>query len=248
MKPILRLLPLFFLSGLVRLAAQGGPPMITDDPGTPGDGHWEINTAFTAERRPGERAIEMPLLDLNYGLGERLQLKYEAAWRRLDDGSGPRDGLSNSLIGVKWRFYDAGEKAWSASMYPQLEFNNPGSHSDRRGLAEPRTAFELPFQVMKDFGIFEFNADLGYVWRHGGNEWFGGVVLGREVAHGVELAAELHTETAGNFHRAMVAANVGLRVDLSEKFTLLASIGRELHNGQEARATLLAYLGLQTKL
>jgi hypothetical protein len=25
--------------------AQGGPPMVTDDPGTPGDGHWEINIA-----------------------------------------------------------------------------------------------------------------------------------------------------------------------------------------------------------
>src|SRR6266849_7689835 len=25
--------------------AQGGPPMLTDDPGTPGNRHWEINTA-----------------------------------------------------------------------------------------------------------------------------------------------------------------------------------------------------------
>jgi len=28
--------------------AQGGPPMLTDDPGTPGDGKWEVNIAVLA--------------------------------------------------------------------------------------------------------------------------------------------------------------------------------------------------------
>ena len=76
-------LPLGFLASLVGLHAQGGPPMLTDDPGTPGDGHWEINTAVTTEQRPGERSSEPPLLDLNYGIGDRIQLKYEAAWVRM---------------------------------------------------------------------------------------------------------------------------------------------------------------------
>ena len=30
-----------------QLFAQGGPPMLTDDPDTPGAGVWEINTAYT---------------------------------------------------------------------------------------------------------------------------------------------------------------------------------------------------------
>lgn len=238
---------LFVILETARLQAQGGPPMITDDPGTPGDGHWEINTAITVERRPGERSLEMPLLDLNYGVGERLQLKYEAAWRRLDDGGGRHDGLSNSLIGVKWRFFDGGEQAWSASMYPQLEFRNPGSHSVDRGLAEPGTAFELPFQVMKDFGWLEFNADVGYVWRSGGNEWFGGVAVGREVAPHLELAAELHVDGDGRFRGTALTANVGARLACSERCSLLASIGRELHHAGEPRATLVGYLGMQTR-
>lgn len=29
--------------------AQGGPPMITDDPGTPGSGRFEINLAVALE-------------------------------------------------------------------------------------------------------------------------------------------------------------------------------------------------------
>jgi len=241
----LRFLSLLFLVGAARLAAQGGPPMITDDPGTPGDGHWEINVALTTERRAGERTTEMPLLDLNYGIGERLQLKYEAAWLRLSDGTGTHTGLGNSLAGVKWRFYDAGEKAWSASVYPQLEFNNPGSGSDDRGLAEPGTTLILPVQMMKDFGVFSFNADLGFV-RHGdGNEWFGGVVLGREVGHEVELAAELHWEAGSRFQETGLVANVGARIAVAKQYTLLVSVGRDLHNDREFRATLIAYLGLQ---
>jgi hypothetical protein len=41
-------------------AAQGGPPFIADDPGTPGDGNWEINVAAYAERHPDERIYNAP--------------------------------------------------------------------------------------------------------------------------------------------------------------------------------------------
>ena len=243
------LLSFGFCISLATVRAQGGPPMITDDPGTPGDGQWELNTAFTTEHRAAARSFESPLLDLNYGVGERLQLKYEVAWVRLRDDLGTHAGFGNSLAGIKWRFYDAGETAWQASAYPQVEFNNPGSRADVRGLADHGTSFLLPFQVRRDFGSFAFNADLGCVWhRAGGTEWFGGVVLGREVAHGTELAVELHAETGGRFQQAALAANVGLRHDLSEHCTLLVSLGRELHNARDARATLLVYLGLQTRL
>lgn len=51
--------------------------MVTDDPGTPGGGHWEINLAWTGEHSSGETTQDAPLLDLNYGVGDRLQVKYE---------------------------------------------------------------------------------------------------------------------------------------------------------------------------
>lgn len=229
------------------LRAQGGPPMITDDPDTPGNGHWEINVALTAEHRSGERVTEMPLLDLNYGLGDHLQLKYEAAWLRIEEGGDRHDGLSNSLVGVKWRFFDAGEKGWSVSVYPQMEFNNPGSHSDERGLAHHGTSFVLPFQVRKDFGGIECNADFGCV-RHqdGSHEWFGGVVVGRELGHEVGVAVELHFEADAPFHDTTLTANAGLHIGLSDKFALLASLGRELRRRGEPPASLVSYVGLQT--
>ncbi len=64
--------------------------MITDDPGTPGNGKWENNVAIAFEHRSSQTSYEVPALDLNYGVGEHVQLtlqtgpvilKQERAWR-----------------------------------------------------------------------------------------------------------------------------------------------------------------------
>lgn len=237
----------FLAAGGGSLLAQGGPPMITDDPGTPGDGHWELNVALTTERRAGDRLSELPLFDLNYGIGDRLQLKYEAALLHQAGGPGAQTGLSNSLAGIKWRFYDAGENGWQASIYPQLEFNTPGSHSDERGLAEEGTSLILPFQIMKELGSLGFNADLGLVRHRHTTAWFGGVALGRQVAPKLELAAELHLEAEPRLHPTALIANLGLRFGLTSHLSLLASVGREVHHSTGPGATLLAYFGLQIR-
>jgi hypothetical protein len=62
---------------------QGGPPMITDDPGTPGNGKWENNFAIVFEHRPDETAYDVPAIDLNYGIGNHIQLTLQTAPRVL---------------------------------------------------------------------------------------------------------------------------------------------------------------------
>jgi hypothetical protein len=42
--------------------AQGGPPLITDDPDTPGPGYWEINFSTLFEKNRRERRFELPRL------------------------------------------------------------------------------------------------------------------------------------------------------------------------------------------
>src|SRR5580704_10526974 len=132
--------------GLARLGAQGGPPMITDDPGTPGDKQWEINLGWTTQHAAGSTETALPFLDANYGLGDRIEVTYQQPWTIVRDDEGSRAGAGNSLVGVKGRFYDAGERGWQASVYPQLTFLDPGSHSDRRGLADSGTSLLLPFE------------------------------------------------------------------------------------------------------
>jgi hypothetical protein len=58
--------------------AQGGSPMITDDPGTPGNGQWEINAAYLEERAAVARDRSFPHIlsggDLIVNVGLRQQL------------------------------------------------------------------------------------------------------------------------------------------------------------------------------
>ena len=98
--------------------AQGGPPFRTDDPDTPGNRHWEINIGVIGERNPGGGDYDVPNIDLNYGLGDRLQLKYEVPIAVHETRPQPATatdpatsgsvigGLGESLMGVKWRFYE----------------------------------------------------------------------------------------------------------------------------------------------
>ena len=246
-------LPLFTLSIVVllgtasQLRAQGGPPFITDDPGTPGDGHWEVNVAWTHEHRSGETVDELPLLDFNYGVGDRIQLKYEVPYIILhEDGADTMDGLGNSEAGVKWRFYDSGESGLTMSTYPQFEFRNPSSNSVAHGLLADENTFNLPLQFQKEAGGWGINVEVGAVFpSKSDNGWTYGVVVGHELNERFEIGAELHGEADSSFEHTELAAVVGLRCKLNEHFYLLASIGRELHNHFEEKATMLSYLAVQ---
>lgn len=159
--------------------------MVTDDPGTPGNGHWEINLAWMGEHDTGETTQDVPLLDMNYGVGERLQQKYEVPWLLVHDASATsRVGLGDSLAGVKWRFYDSGDpQRWQTSMYPQYEFNSV-SRSYQRGIVEQGAHWDLPLEFQKSFGSVDINYEVGRTLRTQGTAedvWFGGIVVGAAV-------------------------------------------------------------------
>lgn len=231
------------------LPAAGSPPMITDDPGTPGNGNWELNFGISTEKRSGERVSELPLIDLNYGIGDRWQLKYEVPYLQLKaDGEPTTTGLGNSAFGVKWRFHDEGEKGLAVSVYPQVEFNNPGSRSDEKGLVEHGTTFLLPFQFQQEVGPVTLVWQVGREFRAAGDSWYYGLSAGHMISDKVELAVELAGGGDPSLARTQLTANVGLGVELSERMSLLFSAGRELHNHDEPRATFVGFLGVQLRL
>ena len=240
---------LLLLGASVALHAQGSPPLITDDPGTPGDGHWEINLGVSTEKRPGSRLSELPAIDFNYGVGDRLQLMYEVPYLRLsEDGAPTESGPGNSAAGVKWRFYDAGEKGLSVSVYPQVGFNTPGANSDDKGLVESGTAFVLPFQFEREVGPVTLIWQVGREFRPDGDAWFYGISAGHRFTKNMEMAVELAGGGSAGLDRTALTANLGVVVDLSESTSVLFSIGRELHNHDEPRASFAGYLGVQWRL
>ncbi|HET7777033.1 MAG TPA: hypothetical protein VFL07_00635 [Rudaea sp.] len=228
--------------------AEGGPPMLTDDPGTPGDGHWEINTSLQSEHAGDATTFKLPLLDFNYGIGERLQLKFEVPWE-LQRIKGQRDvsGAGNSIAGVKWRFFDAGDAGWQISTYPQVQSRFPVSGS---ALADGGVSYLMPLQFERKFGDWGVNFDIGRWFRPAdqGDTWIGGIAIGRDVAEGLEIMGELHDERDAHSSRNELALNFGTRWELSKRFTLLVSAGTDLHNDLDQKASLISYVGLQTNL
>jgi hypothetical protein len=244
---ILSVLPAVILIALspTRAYGQAGPPLVTDDPGTPGNGNWEINVALTLEQSRAERVIEAPLLDINYGWGDHIQLKYEVAYLVLDEpDAGPIGGLSNSLLGVKWRFLDEDKHGIAMSVYPQLELNYP-TKSIRRGFVESGTAFLLPVQVAKTFGKWEVGAEVGYEFvQHADDQWIYGVAVGYALTEEIELLGEVHGTVAEDFSGDDFLFNLGTRWTLNDRMTFLFAAGRSFRDASES-ASLLVYAGLQ---
>ncbi|MGD0790998.1 MAG: hypothetical protein ABR920_04435 [Terriglobales bacterium] len=227
-------------------AAQGGPPFIGDDPGTPGDGNWEVNVAAYTERHPTERIYNAPILDANYGWGPRIQLKYQVPYLVNGIDGGPtRSGLGKSLAGVKWRFYDNDEKGLQISTYPQLEFNNPTS-SVARGLVDGGTRFYLPIEVTKKVGPFVVNPEVGYWFADkAGAAWATGIVVGRDVSKRLELDGELYATANTNGSNHWTTFDGGGRYKLAEHFVLLFMAGRSFRGPSIGQPQFFGYLGMQ---
>ena len=233
------------LGGIVDLCGQGGPPMITDDPGTPGNGKWEINLATAFEHRPDETSWDIPAIDLNYGVGEHIQLTLQTASALLKrEDHGPIGGLGGTEAAVKWRFFDEEKMGVDMSMFPRVIFNLAQS-SVRRGLAEDGTHFQVPFQIAKTFGRFHADAEFGPVGKSvGRSEWLYGVVGGFDVAKTTMLMAELHDTSRMNFREQTLVLNFGLRHALTEHRILIFSVGHEIISPDKPTA-LIGYFGTQ---
>ena len=224
---------------------QGGPPMITDDPGTPGNGKWENNFAIIFEHRPNETPIDLPEIDLNYGVGEHIQLTLQTAPVLLKrSGHGLIGGIGGTEAAVKWRFLDHATSGLDMSMFPRVIFNVVQS-SVRRGLAEDGTRFQIPFQIAKTFGRFHADAEVGPLASTvGQSEWLYGIVGGFDVAKPTMLMAELHRTSRVNFTNDVLTLNFGLRHEFTENYILIVSMGHEFRSPDQPTA-LIGYFGMQ---
>ena len=185
---------------------QGGPPFRTDDPGTPGNRHWEVNVGLIGNRNPSEGSYSIPNLDINYGLGDRIQLKYELPLtfqETRNSGGSMIGGLGNSLLGAKYRFYERhprsssgdAETRFSLSVYPQLVLSS-SSRSVSRGVVEPSPQFLLPVEANARVGPLRVVAETGYWFtkKEMSNSWIRGLLIGHRFRRGSELYFELYDQ------------------------------------------------------
>jgi hypothetical protein len=240
---------LFCVSGPCSIWAQGGPPYYTNDPGTPGNLDWEINIGYMPFYYTNQSVSHTPDVDINFGLGDRIQLTYESAWLRVQNPRAPvKYGMNQSNPGVKWRFCDAGENGLSISIFPQFFLNNPNSAVSRQ-ITSPNNSFLMPAELSKKFGAVDVDYEIGYQFVHKGPDgWITGLVVGHDFTH--KLEGDIEFYNVGTFHPIynQPTLDVGGRYKLHRPVILLFMAGRSVESAGPKQSYFVGYFGVQLLL
>lgn len=217
----------------------GSPPMQTDDTDTPGPGTWETNLVAHADLAGAARRIQMPNIDINYGSGDTLQFKYEVPYvlaKHLRDNEFAQDldahGVGDSIVGVKYRFYDDKEAGLSFAIYPQIQFKTPGAN---KRVSEEPTTLILPVIVTREFERASITANAGLEATESERRYFASFGVGTRVSDRVALLAEVVGTNINAADEKHVALNVGVRRKISATQTLSAALGRDIYAGGDQR-------------
>lgn len=224
-------------------SALAGPPYVTDDTGTPSRRAWEINISYVQQRTGDPRSAQTPIFDINYGLRDPIQLKFEMPVMYVStNGATNEAGIGDAKAGVKWRFLEETGRRPQLAIYPAVSFP---TGNESRGLGAGSVFYYLPLIVEKNWGPWLAYANAGWAMQaetQATDYGYYGATLSRETIKTLRIGAEIF----GNGKVAPGAAknvgwNAGLEWSIVDSFTLLASGGHSLRG--EAGMTL--YFGGQ---
>lgn len=235
-----------FVAMVCAVNVFAGPPLITDDPDTPGPNNWEINAAVTSQHAGHEWQLQTPLMDNNYGVGTNIELTYEVSWNEVvPENSSAMSGLGDSLFGVKWRFLDQ-DKAWlDVSAYPQVQFNNSIS-SARRGIVNEGTSVFIPFEIGHRAGPLDIYAEPGYTWnQRSAAQGFLGIAAEYDLTDNFTIMGELHYDFVNGFEQNELLFNLGFQQTLTKHINLLGSAGRAIFGPSGTAPNFISYVALQ---
>ncbi len=225
----------------------GSPPMVTDDSDTPGDNNWEVNLGMHAEFAGGDHRIEAPTIDINYGIGDTIQLTYEVpyAFVRTEDDNGQRvsaNGFGDSILGLKYRFYDNKDAGLSFAFYPQAEFRTPGSS---KIVSEVNTGVILPLVMTKEYEHASIGAEAGVELSGGEQRWFASFGAGKRLTDRTAILAEIAGTDINSPQSKHILLNVGLRHKISETQSISGGLGRDVYAGSAEREQTYVTLNYQ---
>jgi hypothetical protein len=228
--------------------AQAGPPFITNDPGTPGNGNWEINIAAMPSVARGTASYQIPQIDLNFGLGDRIQLTYEIPYVLQTSNGQTQSGWGNGFPGVKWRFLDQGEGGLQMSVFPQIE-TGASQLARQKGIAVAGPRYLLPLEMTKKIGDFDVDFEAGYYFPgNGPKERIFGLVAGRSVTERLELDAEIYDDRAYDASPHSTTLDLGGRYKLHAGIIALFMAGRSLTGTSNGQPEFFGYFGVQILL
>lgn len=227
-------------------AAFAGPPFQTDDPDPVDRGEHELYIATEQTRTREGTSGNLPLVELNYGAAENLQLGIGVA-RAFDN---PKQGTSQSGVGdvefsAKYRFLQETSDRPMVSFFPMVAL--PTGDADK-GLGNGKPEIFLPIWLQKNWGEWQSNAGGGYWINHAAdtkNHWFFGWQFQKQLSDTWTLGGEIfHSTEEAPGEGASTGFDIGGSYALDAHSHLLFSAGRGLSNTQ-ATNQFSSYLGYQ---
>lgn len=217
--------------------------MITDDPYPVEKNHLELNLGFTGEFLNSSQIYETPLVDCNYGINDRMHLKFEAPIVMNHQNGRLEAGIGKSSVGVKWLIYENKKSEFGFGIFPAVDFSISNS-SVELGLSERGVQFILPVSFMKTIGKFDLVLQVGRVFSSVDNgEWHYGFLAGFRVSNKIETAVELAASLEPDMTGHQSFLNIGLRDGLNRTITLLFSGGKQLISLEGEEKAIIVFLG-----
>jgi hypothetical protein len=210
------------------ILAQSSPPLLSNDPGTPGPGNWEINILTSLEHSDVNDEWLMRLFDFNYGVGDRCQLTASIPFViGHERGTAVRRTFDGIEMGVKYRFVDnPGRTGSNFSLFPKVYFSF---------VEEKSTKLSLPLEWHHEWPHFGLTAELGHVWVNGESDGWEGGLAAALLLDPVSILAEGHTEMReAPFDLRGPMVTFGFTWAWSKTVSLFASYGKSLKNHEEA--------------
>lgn len=218
------------------------PPLNVDDPGTPGCNRWEINVVADGDLTQSQNIWEVPRLDINYGIGDNLQLKYEIPYLSAQTtDAGDANAVGESTAGVKFMFFEDEASKTQMAVYPQLTFVGDNSDVVQKGLATNGKIYTLPVLLTTKLGQtsrgdINMTANVGYniSTKFGTADYVSAAIgVGMPLMNRIGMMGELSTEqgvalNSDAIRDGILKADVGAIGTLTKQIFLFGSIGHSL--------------------
>ena len=229
--------------------------------GTPGCNQWEANLVADGDLASGQRILELPLLDLNYGIGDNLQIKYEIPYVSQQISGVKTSAVGETKVGLKYMFYENEEADMQFAVYPQFSFASPDKSAVDKGISTPGKILTLPLLYTQKigenrFGNINITANLGYNLSTKSditNYISAAVGVAVPVHHRIALMAELSSQQGTakldfESRQSLVKINTGFIATVSRTVLIFASGGRSIYTSDQIpHSYVLAGLRLSTK-
>jgi hypothetical protein len=242
------------LAALVAMApgpALAGFPFVTDDPGTQGTGHVELDLYVQYSRYNGGSSGSLPAISFSYGITDNLDLSLGLPISMLQtDGVGTNMGLGDVSAGFKLRFIEEDTAGWrpAVAVAPSVTFP---SGSQARGTGAGYVRAFLPVWLSKTSGDWTFfgggglninQATIGGVRQT--NWWYAGAGINYQINDTWMVGGEIYySSPIATGAKDLVGFNVGVVYALADGHNLMATVGRNVVNAANTNqfSTLLAY-------